>query len=159
MRRTTVKKPVRPLTSAQRRAALARKGIDVAPSFPNTDLRHLEWAHRDRAEREYEAYERIGYAPRSSPFPSKRARVYFIRASTGAIKIGFAVDPVVRMHSLQTSNPERLELLGSFAGTIAQERALHDRLKASRLHGEWFSPSEEVLSVVDTKLHRRRKSP
>jgi hypothetical protein len=77
--------------------------------------------------------------------------IYFIQgASGGAIKIGHSMDPVKRLKDLQTSYPDDLVLLLMIAGSEADERALHELLAASRLKGEWFSPSDEVLAQIES---------
>jgi len=75
--------------------------------------------------------------------------VYFIQAGVaGPIKIGLAVDPRERMANLQTGHYERLVLLGVLPGDATSEQEIHRRVASSRLHGEWFRPSDEVLSIV-----------
>jgi hypothetical protein len=77
--------------------------------------------------------------------------IYFIQGeSGGAIKIGHSMDPVKRLRDLQTSYPDNLILLLMVAGSETDEKALHEQLAASRLKGEWFSPSDEVLSAIET---------
>lgn len=77
--------------------------------------------------------------------------IYFIRGrESGRIKIGYtAGDPERRLAALQTGSSEVLELVVAVDGDQQRERALHRQLAAARLTGEWFSPTLEVLSMVD----------
>jgi hypothetical protein len=76
--------------------------------------------------------------------------VYVILAKeTGRIKIGHTEgEPVERLRNLQTGSSEALELLVVMEGTRATEAALHRQLRSSRLRGEWFNPTEEVLAAL-----------
>lgn len=76
--------------------------------------------------------------------------VYFIQnATTGAIKIGTAADPIGRLSTLQTGSDAELLLIGITTGGMETERALHQRFAATRIRGEWFAPSLELLSVIE----------
>jgi len=79
--------------------------------------------------------------------------VYFIQAGkNGPIKIGKADSVRRRLASLQSSHYEILELLGAVAGGLEVEAEFHKQLVASRLRGEWFSPTAEVLACVAQSL-------
>ena len=88
-----------------------------------------------------------------------RARkTYFIQdAETLRIKIGVSDDPQARLKSLQCGSSTRLRLLGSIDGDLEAE--LHRRLSNSRLHGEWFEPSSDVLDAVPSVSKCRLLSP
>lgn len=75
--------------------------------------------------------------------------VYFIGAASGPIKIGMALRPKQRMADLQTSHHEKLELLATCGGGPQQERAYHQQFQSSRLHGEWFERTSELLAEID----------
>lgn len=75
--------------------------------------------------------------------------IYAIEAGE-AIKIGFSGDPVRRCGALNTASATRHTLLGTMPGTRTGERAVHDKCYASRLNGEWFSKSPEVMEFVGT---------
>lgn len=54
-------------------------------------------------------------------------------------KIGFtAAHPADRMRSLQTANPDDLELVDFFPSDYFGERTLHAKLHSLRVRGEWF---------------------
>lgn len=75
--------------------------------------------------------------------------IYWIRAQTvGHIKIGFSKNPVRRFEQLQLMSPVPLQIVGLDIGTQDQERALHARLHAHRLHGEWFRACDEVFDTI-----------
>ncbi len=70
--------------------------------------------------------------------------LYVITAELwGPLKIGYSVDVAARLSTLQTSHWERLMVVTAFRcrhtdAASAIERAVHARLKDSRLNGEWF---------------------
>lgn len=77
------------------------------------------------------------------------AGVYFVQsAGGGPIKIGVSKNVRARIRSLQTSSPTPLVLLGVVAGSRDTEAALHHRLHASRIRGEWFADSDEVRRAI-----------
>ncbi len=77
--------------------------------------------------------------------------IYFVRSGPpgGPIKIGVTVDLLKRIKLLQTGNPEKLVLLRAITGDALLERELHARFKHIRIHGEWFKPTDELLSFID----------
>lgn len=82
-----------------------------------------------------------------------QAVVYFIRCGMN-VKIGFAVDAHKRMAGLQTACPDRLELIHTIPGTMADERELHKRFAASRIRpdGEWFRLTDDILQFIGGAL-------
>jgi hypothetical protein len=73
----------------------------------------------------------------------KKGKVYFARQD-GLIKIGFSQNPWARMKEI--GNPE---LLATFDGCYADEKDLHGRFSKSRVRGEWFEPSPDLLALID----------
>ncbi len=49
---------------------------------------------------------------------------------------------------MQCNSPVPLSILGVVPGSLREERELHDRFSEHRLHGEWFEPSEALLSHI-----------
>lgn len=87
-------------------------------------------------------FEAVGVSKNTTP-----GFVYFIRAEVGGpVKIGWATNVGSRLYQMQAHNPFKLTVLGGFAGSGKDERVLHDRFAAHRLHGEWFEPVEELLA-------------
>lgn len=78
--------------------------------------------------------------------------VYFIQSGdAGNIKIGTTSgDPRLRLGSLQTGNPEKLRLLVAVPGGVRVEHSLHARFASARVTGEWFEPTKELVSFVET---------
>lgn len=69
----------------------------------------------------------------------KSGYVYAIRAgTTDHVKVGYSISPVGRIAALQAGCPEQLHLIAEARAGRATERALHDMLSDSRIHGEWF---------------------
>lgn len=74
---------------------------------------------------------------------------YFIQAEEGGlIKIGTAISPLFRLRTMQTGCPLKLRLIGLTDGDRLFERGLHKKFEGTRVHGEWFEPSEELLALV-----------
>ncbi len=74
--------------------------------------------------------------------------VYFVRCSTGPIKIGTANDVADRVSCLQVGCPYQLELLGTIRGGARAERALHMAFEPFRFRGEWFGDAPEIKKAV-----------
>lgn len=87
------------------------------------------------------------------------AKIYFL-AGAGLIKIGVTTDVDKRIRSLENSSPVLLEFLGCYPGTRSDERALHDRFKHLRRHGEWFDDCAELIAYIESVVadgwHRRK---
>jgi hypothetical protein len=64
------------------------------------------------------------------------------------VKIGYATNPISRLSQLQTGTTDRLDLLMTFAGGLAEEKQIHKALSHHRISGEWFKYSSEVFSVL-----------
>lgn len=93
----------------------------------------------------------LGCKSRDRAEPTTASRVYFVQAADGGpVKIGRSADPLARVASLQTANPDHLRILATMPGGSAVERALHRTFEAHRVRpdGEWFHPAPEVLAFV-----------
>lgn len=109
-----------------------------------TMARELAAECRDPAARRFVDHER----ERPDGWP-RYCVVYFIRSgSDGPIKIGFSSSLKDRFADLSRMNGQPITLLGWIRGELEDERALHVRFSASRLHGEWFSPTSELLRLI-----------
>lgn len=80
-----------------------------------------------------------------SPLFHKDSVVYFLRRGDGAIKIGFTVNLKSRMADI-SNGAGPLEVVATFAGGRQLEKLLHSHFAEHRLHGEWFSPDETILT-------------
>lgn len=77
--------------------------------------------------------------------------VYFLRNEdgTGPIKIGWTRrDPWARLRGCQVGSPVRLRLIAAMPGARHEELQLHWRFHQWRVHGEWFEPSDGLLSLI-----------
>ncbi|EHU0385111.1 GIY-YIG nuclease family protein [Vibrio cholerae] len=77
--------------------------------------------------------------------------VYFIQGEVlRHVKIGYSTKSALiqRLKAHQTGSPDKLILLGIALGTRKHEAELHQRFKASRLHGEWFQFSNELEQYI-----------
>lgn len=75
--------------------------------------------------------------------------VYFIQGkSGGAVKIGTTTRENLkkRVASIQTGNPEKLQIRHIERGGRGLEQLLHERFRSCRIrkNGEWFIPNEEM---------------
>jgi DNA-binding XRE family transcriptional regulator len=74
--------------------------------------------------------------------------VYAIADTNGAVKIGYAADPIARVAGLATGHPGVLTLLGMAVGTEAHEAECHRLFRAHRIRGEWFRREGIVETFV-----------
>lgn len=78
--------------------------------------------------------------------------IYFLKSETGPIKIGSVKSKVgllMRLRALSVSNPHNLQLLAVMHGNVVIERRLHNRFSKSRLKGEWFQATPDLLHFID----------
>lgn len=85
--------------------------------------------------------------------------IYYVSFGTdGPIKIGF-VDGFgslsERLRGLQTACPYDIVLLATKAGSMADERALHERFARKRLRGEWFDRSADLMRHINGVTRRK----
>lgn len=75
--------------------------------------------------------------------------VYFARAvGTDHIKIGLSQDPQERVSGLSTGSSAPIKLVAVMPGNRQTEQRLHAQFAASRLNGEWFRETPELLAVI-----------
>jgi len=82
---------------------------------------------------------------------TREGYVYFLREwgnDESPIKIGFSGDITERVRQLRYTTGLDLELLAWFPATLSVERDLHKRFAASRVRGEWFKPTKELLDAI-----------
>lgn len=75
--------------------------------------------------------------------------VYFVRAESGPIKIGFTYDFPRRFLNLQQSNHERLYPMAVFAADNGLERRLKFLFKGLNIRGEWFRDDAIIRREID----------
>lgn len=74
--------------------------------------------------------------------------IYFIRADS-AIKIGYSVNPEMRLGELQVGAQHDLELLGVMHGEREDEGKLHKQFANLRIRGEWFRAERVLLDFIE----------
>lgn len=83
--------------------------------------------------------------------PSTERLVYAaVNEETGLIKIGISVFPANRAKQLSALVSAPVSILGAAAGSFADEKAVHKKLKDSLVKSEWFKPTDDVLAFVET---------
>ena len=76
--------------------------------------------------------------------------IYFIQnTETKHIKIGYSNNVRKRLSEIQTTSPYELAILTICEGGIEVEKELHDKFNKSYIRGEWFSPSEELITHIN----------
>lgn len=87
--------------------------------------------------------------------------VYFISSNdvpNFPIKIGYAKsDADVRLKALQTGCPYNLFVLATIRGSQGTETRLHDKFAVTRIRGEWFQRSHDLMRVIS--LARQKGVP
>lgn len=73
--------------------------------------------------------------------------IYYIGCpETSRVKIGFTSgDPYKRLRALRTGCPTDIRIFVMHPGTQEDERNLHRKFDALRLHGEWFESGDELI--------------
>jgi len=82
--------------------------------------------------------------------------IYFVKAND-RVKIGYAVNPLSRIKSIQTSSPYKLEVLLIIEGTYEVERELHKLFHEYRRTGEWFEYGDRLESFVLENQEKDRR--
>lgn len=118
--------------------------IDFLVSI-NANVQREDWKIR-----KYAAHDDIFLKPTLD-----QTRVYFI-SGAGLIKIGFSIDPQLRLEKMQCGSPIPLKLLATTNGGHKLEKVLHKRFAKDRQHGEWFEPSKELLTIINECQGRNR---
>ena len=88
----------------------------------------------------------------SEKLPGHPRCVYFVQAATlRLIKIGSTSNLDRRLKLMRTGSPDRLDVVGVMTpdDAWATEVDLHERFAADREHGEWFSPSAELVAFIN----------
>lgn len=79
----------------------------------------------------------------------KDALYFILNPSLGIIKIGIAGDVEARRLQLECGVGVPLQVLRVVPGGGDYEKDLHDAFGPSRLLGEWFAPTVELMAVID----------
>lgn len=90
----------------------------------------------------------------------KQSVVYFVREATaGNIKIGVTTNFRQRMADLRQQNTAELEPIGFVNGDAATEGQLHQIFNSSRISGEWFHPTAELMAYIDSRAQKPEALP
>lgn len=91
----------------------------------------------------------VRYKAEYVPPKSRDGVVYFVEAGSGGpVKIGWTQDIERRIAELQTANAHKLNLLGTVAGTMENEAAVHAHFSHLRMEAEWFNNSSEIHEFI-----------
>jgi hypothetical protein len=75
--------------------------------------------------------------------------IYFVSTrDRQAVKIGIARYPWARICELRIGSPVPLDLLAHVPGDARDERDLHEYFRESRMHGEWFRRTSELIFLM-----------
>lgn len=80
--------------------------------------------------------------------------VYFVQDGDGNIKIGASRQAEKRLRFLQTAHGKKLVMLGVIDGGRQRELALHEKFESSKISGEWFRPTDEILSFINEHVRK-----
>ena len=79
--------------------------------------------------------------------------IYVIEAiGLGIVKFGHAKNPEKRLSVLKTGSPVPLKLLAKVNWHDSNEFLIHRFLSASRVNGEWFKATSEVVDLVQIMM-------
>lgn len=123
----------------------SRSLLGFSLDVPKVPIMLEGWSYDNSVELGLWSWERM-------PRDQIKSRVYFIQQGydrNSPIKIGFSKRPNFRKMELQTGNPQRLNFLAIIPGTESDERLLHQRFASTRLEGEWFESTPELLALIE----------
>jgi len=86
--------------------------------------------------------------------PSSIGYIYFISGGAeGLIKIGYTGNLRRRIAGLRSQSPVplRVLLVLQVADAPATEKAIHDKFKQYRVHGEYFKPEKCLIEYIVSK--------
>lgn len=73
--------------------------------------------------------------------------IYFLRVEE-AVKIGYSATPMARASHLRTGLPVPISAFVAIRGSMRDEKRLHNLLKSSRTHGEWFRATQAIVTLM-----------
>lgn len=80
-------------------------------------------------------------------------KLYMVQSVDGGpVKIGVSSDPIGRLKVMQTGCPLVLQFIALRSESMAytRERELHNKYAEYRLHGEWFTVSDDLLAEANS---------
>ncbi len=118
--------------------AAAARAAGYAESVAR-DTKRLLWSQPEAARIYREAQKRHGrpmFIPPASARAPKPLQTYFVRDSSGRVKIGKSSNPVTRLMSLRRGSAEQLTLVRVVDGDYEQQ--FHIRFAEYKIKGDWF---------------------
>ena len=85
--------------------------------------------------------------------------VYFIQSTTGPIKIGSTNQIHKRLNSIQTSCPDKLNIICTMPGSKKLEKSLHKEFAVYRLRDEWFDCNKFILMFIENYHRNPQTNP
>lgn len=74
--------------------------------------------------------------------------IYLMETSCKSFyKIGFSNDPNVRLATIQTGCPLKINIVNFFKGSLPLEKILHNKIKSCKVRGEWYKHSSFVYDT------------
>lgn len=95
---------------------------------------------------------RKGFERYTTLMDSRQPYVYAVGVvgdDNSVVKFGYTKTLDERLRNLQCGSPVKLEYLAKDCGLKWHESAIHLRLKADRVHGEWFTRSIAAMEVIE----------
>lgn len=83
--------------------------------------------------------------------PNRRESAVYFVAVRGFIKIGWTENWVSRISTLQTANPEPLEILLILGRPMIFEKTMHRKFAAHKAVGEWFHDCPEIREYIENR--------
>jgi Meiotically up-regulated gene 113 len=79
--------------------------------------------------------------------------IYFLLGRlTNRLKVGISGDFAKRLDGMRRQNFDDIIVLGTIPGDVDLEQDIHEELKSSRSHYEFYSYDSETKAVVDRYL-------
>ena len=119
-------------------------------------------------ERQFGGQARVARRAKPAPTPVRRGAhraaadlpwlyvpsLYFMQCTTcWLVKIGVSGDYRLRRVELEKSTGHVLSVLGFDYGDLEIEAGVHRYFSSSRVDGEWYAPSEEILEYARNLKH------
>lgn len=89
-----------------------------------------------------------GLPPAFEAAPGSPELVYFMEADGFGIKIGYSNNPQRRLLEIRSHCPFAVKLLFAVVGGVEREQDLHREFRDDKIRGEWFRPSQRLLSRI-----------
>ena len=91
-----------------------------------------------------------------------KGNIYIIKDTESKFyKVGFtSSNPKTRFSSIQTSNPNKLELHKTYRGNLEDEQVIHYKLVNKfkiKNRGEWYKLNEKAIEYIENFLNSRKE--